>query len=213
MSFIYMTIIVPSAIAAPIIVAATKLHICNKAQKTLFVYLTISALFNIAASITAERGINNLPGLHLYTVFEFCSVSILYRYLFTGILIKRLLVLMIFFFPLFSILYVIITHSLFTYNIYPRFTSSIIIVCLSLYFLHLDLSRLDHNQSAFNFIVVFGFLMYFSSCSILFLLSNYITYITSNHQLNRIIWNMHATLILINYILFTYAYASLKQQQ
>ena len=210
MSLLYMGIIVPSVVILPISIAIYKRSHWKEslAAKPLFAYLIFSAIFNIVSLITTYKHVNNLPLLHLYTVLEFWMMSILFKSIFNKHSVRKLLIYLSLSFSVFSIAYIMFTHSLFAYNTLPRFLESIIIVSFCIYFLYLDFSNIESNQSMFNFSVVVGLMLYFSSTSILFGLSNAIL---KNRTLNILIWNIHATIVLIMYLIFAWAFFRLKK--
>lgn len=204
----YMGVIVPSAIVLPVVAAVYKHRHWQMPEKLVCCYLVLSGIFNIVARITSARNINNLPLLHLYTVLEFCLLCMVLRSFFTQQRIRLLLVGLAIVFPILASLYISFTHSLYAYNTLPRFLGSLILVLFCIWFLVLDLSRIGANQSTFSFTVVTGLLLYFSSSSALFGLSESIR---QNKGLNIIIWNIHATFVLVMYLIFTWAYLSIKR--
>lgn len=209
-SSLYRGVIAPSFVVLPILIAIVKHRYWSNPARLCFLYLLLSALFNIISKMTAERHINNMPLLHLYTVLEFCLLCAIYKSVFIQAPARRLLTWLIVLFPLFSLVYIPFSGTLFSYNIAPRFLSSIILICFAIYFLNMDLNQLDSNQPVFNFIVVSGLLVYFASSSALFGL---IGQAPQKHPINRILWNIHATFFLIMYLFFAVAYATLKKKQ
>lgn len=210
MSLLYMGVIEPSVVILPISIAIYKRSYWKEslAAKSLLGYLLFSAFFNIVALVTTYMHVNNLPLLHLYTILEFWLMSVLFRSIFDGKRMRIFLIYLPLFFSVFSVLYIVFTHSLFLYNTLSRFLESMMIVGLCIYFLYLDFSNIELNQSMFNFSVVVGIMLYFSSASILFGLSNAIL---KNRILNILIWNIHATIVLIMYLIFAWAFFRLKK--
>lgn len=205
-----MGVIEPSVVILPISIAIYKRSYWKEslAAKSLLGYLLFSAFFNIVALVTTYMHVNNLPLLHLYTILEFWLMSVLFRSIFDGKRMRIFLIYLPLFFSVFSVLYIVFTHSLFLYNTLSRFLESMMIVGLCIYFLYLDFSNIELNQSMFNFSVVVGIMLYFSSASILFGLSNAIL---KNRILNILIWNIHATIVLIMYLIFAWAFFRLKK--
>lgn len=204
----YLGVITPAVVLVPIGVAVHKYAYWGRSEKIVFCYLVFSAIFNVLAVIAAHLYKNNLPLLHLYSILEFFLLSYLFKSFFQGGKVNRWLSFLPFSFSLLAVLYVFCTHSLFRYNSIPRFVSSIIILSFCLYFLFIDLTRIENNQSTFNFIIVVGLMIYFSSCSILFGLSQ----VTINNiALSSFLWKIHATIMAIMYLLFAFAFTSLKK--
>jgi hypothetical protein len=204
-STLYMGVIVPSIILLPISIAIHKHKYWRTTENIFFYYLIAAAFFNLIAIVTGANGINNLPFLHLYTVIEFCILCAVFKSIFINQPVKKLLNILILFFPLLAIAYIVYTHSIFDFNVLPRFLSSIILLLFCLYFIFFDLNNSKH--SSFNVFIVIGLLLYFSSSSIFFAL---IEYVQKDKEFNRLLWIIHATLVLIMYLIFTKAYLTIK---
>lgn len=209
-STLYMGVIVPAVILLPITVALCKRRYWNLTEKLSFYYLLIAALFNVIAIVTGANGINNLPFLHLYTVLEFCMLCAVFRSIFGGQPVRKLLAGLMILFPLMAIGYIGYTHSLFFFNVLPRFLSSLTMLLFCVYFLIFNLSTTESNVSSFNLALVIALLLYFSSSSIFFAL---IEYVQKNKELNRLLWIIHATLVLLMYLIFTKAYLTIKKSR
>ncbi|PTT02071.1 hypothetical protein DBR11_05880 [Pedobacter sp. HMWF019] len=209
---VYPAVIAPSILVVPILIALIKRKYWLGPQKILFGYLLFSVFFNCIASITTFLHINNMPILHLYTILEFCLLCLLFRGIFEQQAMQKLLIYLLISFSLFAIAYVLLTHSLFRYNTLPRFLSSITIVGICLYFLYLNFANTEVNLSRFNFTTVIGLMLYFSSCSILFGLSQTLHNKASPGAL-IFVWNLHATIMAIMYLIFAWAFLRLKPNQ
>ena len=209
-SAVYTGIIVPSFVVLPIAAALFTTKYWKAPQKLSFFYLLLSAGFNVIAKLTAVKQINNLPFLHLYTILEFCILCALFRSLFIEAGIKKLLTLLIVIFPVVAVAYIFYSDALFSYNPLPRFLEGLVLMLLCIYFLIQDLNRLDHNHSMFSFTIIVGLLLYFSSSLILFALPELIR---ENKGLNRLIWSIHATFVLMMYVSFTVAYIKLRKKK
>lgn len=206
----YTGIIVPSFVVLPIVVALFKTKKWEAPQRLSFFYLVLSGLFNILAKVTAVHKINNLPLLHLYTILEFVLLCALFKSIFIETRIKKFLTIIMVVFPLIALGYIFSTDALFSYNPLPRFLEGLVLMLLCIYFLMLDLNRLDHNHSMFSFTIIVGMLLYFSSSLILFALPELIR---ENKDMNRLIWSIHATFVLMMYICFTVAFIKLKKNK
>lgn len=209
MSKLYISLIVPLLGALPIIVGMVRKRFWSEQARVLLVYLCIAGLFNIIAKITA--GSNNLPYLHLYTVLEFTILCIFLRgfsqykkqkLLFNGLILGFLLL---------SLWYAFIKESIFAFNKVPRFLDSLIISVFCIYFLLKDLGASVSRLSRFQLLTLAGLLFYYSSSSVLFGLSDELLKAPKN--VADLLWNIHATLLLLMYILFTVAFYSLKAQK
>ena len=206
----YMGIIVPSSIIIPIIFALFKHRLWTLTEKLSFGYLLLSATFNTLAIITAIKKVNNLPFLHLYTVLEFCLLCFVLRSILEkNVLLRKPLKIAAFIFPIFAIAYILLTNSLYTFNVLPRFLSSITLLTFCLATLFSGLSKMEKTINIFNFQATVALLIYFSSSSVLFGL---IEYVRTDKELNRILWCLHATLVLFMYLIFARAYYKIPTQ-
>lgn len=209
MSKIYISLIVPCVGAIPIIVGLARKINWNKQAGILFFYLCLAGLFNIIAKVTA--GSNNLPYLHLYTVLEFTILCFYLKSFSKDRRLRLFLNSILIGFILLSIWYAFIKESLFVFNKVPRFLDSFIISVLCLYYLLKDLGSSVSNLSRFQFLTLAGLLFYYGSSSVLFGLSDELLKAPKN--VADLLWNIHATLLLLMYILFTFAYDSLKTSE
>lgn len=210
MSAFYLKVVVPSVITLPLAMAIYKHKYWKSPERLLFFYLILSGVSNILAVMLGNRNINNLPLLHVYTLLEFCLLSAMFRS-FYGSKTKRNYILWIMIlFSMLALYDVCFVSSLYTYNSLPRFVSSIVLMLYCLYFLVEDLTLLDNKHSNFDFTVVVGLLLYFSSASTLFAMASYLK---NNKGLYMLVWNIHATFVLIMYLIFTAAYLNLKERK
>lgn len=210
MPSIYMGIVVPAAILLPMATAVFRRKYWQAPEKLIFIYLIISGVFNILAASLAARGINNLPLLHLYTVIEFMVIAAFFRSILppskTRVMINWLLVV----FPVMAGINIYLLNSIFLYNLIPRSVEAIIIVLLCIHYLMKSLSFSAGKSPFFNFAVVVSFLMYFSGSLALFALSDFII---ANKKINSLIWNTHATFVLIMYLIIAVAYFKTKHEK
>lgn len=205
-STFYMGVVVPSMVMLPIVVAVIKMEYWKAPERLSFFYLIASGIFNVVAKLTASFHINNLPFLHLYTVIEFCLLCAFFRSLFIDRSTRLLLGWLMIVFPVIAVVYIIITDSLFTYNVLPRFLSSIILLAFCIRFLISNLNAREY-KNPFSTIVVIALLLYFSSSSIFFAL---IEFVRKSKGL-VFLWNVHATFVLIMYLIFTVAYLKINR--
>jgi hypothetical protein len=203
MHAIYMRVIVPALIILPIVVAISKKKYWGLPEKAILAYLVISASFNTLAALLAAKGINNLPLLHLYTVLEFISITSFFYFSTDRKNDKQMIKVLWFVFPVLTIANVLYLHSIYLYNLIPRSTGAIIILILCINFLMRSLSFSANRVPFFTFAVVVALLLYFSGSLTLFALSDFII---ANKTINWLIWNTHATFVLIMYLIFAVAY-------
>lgn len=203
MSGIYHSVIVPAAILLPLTIALIRKRFWQTPERVIFLYLILAAVFNTLAALLAARAINNLPLLHLYTVLEFLFITRFFYAVVTNPKEKRLFKWLWIAFPLIALLNILYLHSIFLYNLIPRSIGAIIILVLCIHFLLKSLSFSAGSVPFFNFALVVALLLYFSGSLALFALSDFII---GNIRINRLIWNTHATFVLIMYLIIAVAY-------
>ena len=199
----YASLIVPASIMLPIVVAISKKKYWGPPEKAILVYLVISAFFNTLAALLAAKGINNLPLLHLYTVLEFISLTSFFYFSTNRKKDKQIIKVLWFALPLLTVANVLYLNSIYLYNLIPRSTGAIIILILCINFLMRSLSFSADRVPFFAFAVVVALLLYFSGSLTLFALSDFII---ANKTINLLIWNTHATFVLIMYLIIAVAY-------
>lgn len=207
MSSIYMGIIVPYSVVFPLFIAVYKNKFWNVQVKIIFTYLSLSAIFNVIAKLTAHS--NNMPYLHLYTILEFIVIMLFFRSLEKQKTNKFFFSLLILLFVITAIGYIFLEDSLYKFNYVPRFISSICITILCIYFLFKSIN--DIQYSKFLLLILTGFLLYYSTCSALFGLSNVLLKAPPN--IATMIWNIHATFNLVMYLLFSVGLFKLKKDE
>lgn len=203
MSTLYMGIIAPSVVLVPLGIGLYTYRNHTSPERMALYYLWLSVTFNIIAKVTAGMKINNMPYLHLYTVLEFVLLCLLFRTMFTGLRLKQALTCLAVGFTLVVSIYTLQSNTLYTYNVWPRFVASILVLSLCVLYLVTDLVKTEGKGSVFSLFAVTGLLLYFSGSSALFGFSDSIT---GNRRLNTIIWNIHATLFALMYIFFALGY-------
>lgn len=203
MSPIYSSVIVPGFILLPIAMAVVQKKYSGPPEKAILVYLALSALFNTLAAVFAARGINNLPLLHLYTVLEFITVTAFFYCVTSQQKDRQIIIWLWIIFPVITVINIVHLNSIFKYNVIPRSIGAIIILILCIHFMMKSLSFSAEKIPFFNFAVVVGLLLYFSGSLTLFSLSDFIV---GNKTINLLIWNTHATFVLIMYLIFAAAY-------
>lgn len=205
-----MGIIAPLCILLPICMFIYKRKHADRSTKIMFYYLVAAGLINATAIILARNGIRNLPLLHLYTVVETVFFLSYFRTIFESRKIKSALIVVMIAFAVCCIINLTFIQSIFTFNTHTRPLEALIITgtCL-LYFYKSGFSENWLNVPV-NWINM-GVLMYFPAASIIFILSNYFTFIKLNREMTSIVWNMHAFMVLGMYLLFTKAFSLLKK--
>lgn len=202
-----MGVIVPCAVLLPIAIALYKHAYWNTPAKFILAFLLLSATFNLIARLTAHS--NNLPYLHLYSVLEFSVLFGFFRSLISATVIRRLFLAGILLFPLMALFFLLTQGSIYAFNHIPRFISSMLITISSVCFLLKDIGSIQSDFSMFLFTVLTGLLLYYTTCSTLFIFSNELMHLPKAKA--TIIWNIHASFNLLMYLLIAFGFYQLKR--
>ncbi|MDQ8006590.1 MAG: hypothetical protein REI64_17435 [Pedobacter sp.] len=202
--------LVPLSILIPIGVFLRKYKFANKAEKTLFFYLITAGIINAVAICLSNYGIKNLFLLHIYTIIETIFFLLYFFFAFHNSIIKRFLLVAIFVLPLLFITNFLFLQSINEFNTYTRPLEAIMITAVSLLFLYRSGFVEDWLKQSSSWINI-GILVYFPAATLIFILSNYFVFVTSNRQLNRVIWDIHSILVLAMYLAFAKAFSLIKK--
>ncbi|MFD0941791.1 hypothetical protein [Pedobacter boryungensis] len=152
----------------------------------------------------------NLPLLHLYTIVEAVFILSYFRTLFVDLLLKKVLLYIIILFPVLCIINFSFIQSIFTYNTYTRPLEAILITFFCLLYLYksgFTDNWIEKPSSWFNM----GILVYFPVVCIIFILSNYFTFVIKNKEMNHLIWNIHGAMSMIMYLAWGKAFSLIKK--
>lgn len=211
LTYLYIGVIVPASVIIPIVFAIVKYRHLNKPLTIIFLYLLFAGVVNACAAGLAFRHINNLPLLHVYTILEFLFLGVFF-YQFTGIpKIRKLMLGSILLFPLYGVINFTFIQDLHVFNSYTRPVEAILLIVFSLVYLYiktLDDHNLTWHTQPETWIVI-GILIYFSSSLVQFSFSNVVSSLVSR-DIKFFIWGIHATLVLIMYLLFAVGFAKCK---
>jgi hypothetical protein len=208
MKNLYMGVIVPLTILLPIFIALLRFRYLTNAAKALLVYLCTNALVSIVIKYTANHKINNLPIFHLYTLIELVLLAEFFKKL---IGFKKIITIIQFSFLIACVVNAIFFQSIFTFNTYTRPLEAFIVMLFAVnYFAKIftDTSKIKLSEMP-SFWFNTGLFLYFSGAFMLFIFSNFVLKVSQ--QSFNIIWNTHATFVLIMYLLFTIGFIKCKK--
>lgn len=172
-------------------------------QRALLLYLCVAVTINAIASIYSHQ--NNLPLLHIYTMLEFILLIRYYILIFRGRKIVPCLVAAGIIFPVFCVINFLFIQSIYTYNSYTRPLGAIILMLCSLLYIAAPSTGEEQWADVPDNWVNAGILLYFSGALAQFSFSNVLE-ATAPHSVIMLIYVLHATLVLIMYILFTISF-------
>lgn len=205
MSHLFIGVIAPCTILLPVSIAIIKYVNLPVAVRYVFYYLLCSGSINLAAIILSNRGINNLPLLHLLTLVELYFLLKFYSTLFedsTAVMIKYGCAIAI----LASLANSIWLQSIYTFNSYARGVVAICIILSSLiYFIRIP----EDKKRPAELIIVYGLLFYYAGSFFLFLFSNYLK---KGYASSTIVWNINASLVIVLYIFITVGILKCKRR-
>ena len=204
---IYLSITVPASILIPLSIGIYRYKNLRGDMYTIFYYLLLNGIVNILGVYLFSQHINNLPVLHIFTILEFLFVSMFYIQVLKDRKLKMLIMAMMIIFPLLCMINFIYFQDIMRFNTNTRPLEALFIIAYSLmYFAQYNEDEIDSKwmEVPSNWAST-GLLLYFSGALFIFSFSNY----TSIHNIekfkgiNTLMWNIHGTLVLFMYLLFT----------
>lgn len=211
LAFLYMGVIVPASVIIPIVFAIVKYRHINKPLSTIFWYLLFAGVVNACAAFLAFRHINNLPLLHVYTIVEFLFLGLFFYQFTERPKIKKLILGGILLFPVYGFINFAFIQNLHVFNSYTRPVEAILLIIFSLVYFYIKTVE-NHNYTWHTrpeTWIIIGILIYFSSSLVQFSFSNVVSSLVSRN-IKLMIWAIHATLVLIMYLLFAVGFAKCK---
>ncbi|WP_316765509.1 hypothetical protein [Pedobacter frigiditerrae] len=199
LKYLFHGVLVPLSILIPIVVFILNYKGHKLAHKFIFYYLVISGLINLTAIILSNYSIPNLPLLHLYTAVEAILLFSYFRSIFKQQTIKKALTFLIVLFPSFCALNFIFLQR-HGYNTYTRPLESILITFFCLMYIYKNGFAEKWLQSSINWLNI-GILAYFPASLMIFISSNYLIH-KGDKTMNNIVWELHAVLVLIMYLVW-----------
>ena len=209
-SNVYVNIIVPAFVLIPLVICIREYYDLQTKYKYFIYYTIVNTAGNLFAVILALKHNNNMPLLHVYTVCEFATISLIYKKIFENNIYSIIINILIILFSIFAFINAYYLQNIYVFNTYVRSIESIIIILYSLIYF---IKTLDHSNSIYKTKNAFlyvnsGFLLYFGGSFFLFLTANLVQ---GNLFLYSAFWTGHATLVLIMYILFTIGLLHVKK--
>jgi hypothetical protein len=200
MSYFFMAIFVPCFIVLPFIFGLISLSKFRKHDVVIFVYITINGFVNLLVSVLAHNHINNLPVFHFFTIIEFILLSLFFGSVYKDKRYSVFSYVIIGIFTILSVLNTLFIQDLYKFNTYSRSLEAIILMCYCIYYFYYLIKQSTPLTNSATWYAS-GIFIYFSTSFIIFIMSN-IT-LTIDKELNRIIWLVHATMVLVMYVFIT----------
>ncbi len=204
-SAFYLGYFIPAFTLVPFITGLVLYKRLNKPLRILLIYLAVSFIFNVIGSLLAELGMNNLPGLHFYTMAEVAAIMLYYLYAFEQGRISAWIKATMAIFPIICIINFCFFQSLYEFNTYTRPLGALIVILFTAAYMVMQ-TGFKNTQlvKRSGRLVASGFMIYFCSSLFQFIFSNVVDRHTSKN-VTIAIWNIHGTFVMIMYLLFLWA--------
>jgi hypothetical protein len=200
----YMGVIAPSTVLLPIGVALIRRQIIRAEIKVLFYFLLTSAAVYLVSTLLAVNHRSNTQVIHIDTIIESLFLLRFYYLIVHNASIKKWVIAAAVLFPLFCIINIAAWQGWDRHNTYSRPLGALIFMTLSVSYWWQPAQEetvVAWSSAPLNWIIS-GLLLYFTSSFFLFLFSNFLAYRFS-HDANVLVWNIHATLVIIMHLMFT----------
>lgn len=199
-----MGVVVPLSIIIPIIPAVVRYNELSSKLKIISWYLFAGAVTSIVNNVLAYGHVNNMLISHIYTLVEFILLILFYKKI-PGEKNKKAYNLLITFFSVLVVMNAAFLESIFTYNSYTKSIEAIVIMFLSVRYFKQNLDKAGTTAvKGDNYIIYInsGLLVYFAGSFLLFIIQNLTV---SSLSFGLVMWTIHATFLLVLYILIAIA--------
>ncbi len=198
----FLSIITPASILVPIGAGIARYRVATAAIRTIFYFLVATAIISLISTLLIVYHRTNTAVIHADTIIE--SLFLL-RFFYLAVrrpVIGRWIQLAAILFPLLCLVNILFLQSLQRHNTYTRPLEALIFITLSMCWWEYE----GRNSEGW---MVSGLLLYFSSAFFLFVFSNFLAEKYSL-SVNLLIWNIHAGLTILMYLLFTIGFVKCK---
>jgi len=211
MNHFYLRVIVPVSVLAPVATAIPKYAFLPPGYRVLLYYLLFAGSMNVVSTVLAVYKIPNLCLLHFYTMAELALLSWFFaKTPATGVSAKGLSAITVLF-AVAGIVNFLFFQSLDNFNTYTRPIEGLIVAgcCISYFYCYDAGIRPPGGRAAANCIIA-GILLYFSCALLLFVFAGAVLK-ENNRAMRMAAWNIHATLVLIMYLLIAAGFIQCKK--
>jgi hypothetical protein len=214
MKHIYAGVIVPASVLLPIGAGLIKKVYRNSNIKIILLYLIFATVTETVAMLTVMQNINNLPLLHFYTIVEFLFILRYFQLTLNSSPVQYLIKILMYSFPTIAILDFVFIQNIFQFNSYPRSIAALIIVafCMYYFFIYTDNeAKRKWSTQPLNWITA-GLLIYFCNAFLYFAFLN-IIHQKASLAMRFVFGDIHATLVMLMYILFSIGFLQVKNER
>lgn len=201
------------SIVIPVIIGFIHFKKLNKPFKIFYFYILFGVLGEITASLLKTYLGNNLPGLHVYTFFEFAFLISFYFFDFYKTFPVKKYILTVFVFLIIVLLDAFYINSIYEFNTLASSVLNIIMVLFSVLFFYRSLNNVSEKSIFKNpmFWISATVLFYYSTRFVWYLMSNYL--IENYLEIAQISNVFHALINIISKITYAYAFIVFSKEK
>lgn len=204
LSIIYIGYVVPFSGIIPLGIGLYKFRSLDSALRIITCYLLLSICCSIAGSVLASQNINNMPVTHVYTFLELVVLSVFYMSVFKQNIFRYLIALLSLSLLVFLAIDTLLPGKIYHFNNNGKSLEALLFILYSVGYFISALDT-DHKTAKSNPVLTYinaGLLLYFSSSLILFIINTIdVRYVT----ISILVWDMHASFLLLMFVLFSRA--------
>jgi len=194
----------PFAVVPAMMMAMLLFRSSNITLRILSIHILISAITEFSSTLLWSMKINNIFLLHIYTLEEFALLSWFYATIITGKAWKTFFQASVIVFSILTLLNSIFLQTLSVNNTYARGLESLIcmvyaIICFNR-LINSSSSSMSRHYYLGLLLINSGVLIYFTSSSLLFTLSNYLRK-PELTDARMLVWTFHAFFSIVYYLL------------
>lgn len=207
----YVGILVPITVIVPISISIYKFKTLPIVFRYLISYMVLSGISNLLSKYLSNHSINTMPLAHIYTVLEFGIICLFYKKLLENTRIHNYISNIFFLFLILCVVNALFFQDIHSYNTYTRPLETIIVIWFAITYLVQIIEDFDKqikDKVELNYINS-AFLLYFSGSFVLFTIFN--IFVKNSNAVSFALLDVHATLLLLMYALFTVALWKLKK--
>lgn len=209
----YRQIIVPASILIPVYFALSEFRKLPDYAKWLLYFLVFSAIVNTTVVILTWNKVPNLWLLHIYTAIESFLLLFYFKFIILNKKTNSAIRVLLWAFPIFCVVNFLFLQSIHNFNTYTRPIEAIIFISLcAIYWWqeNEEDSEKPWGNIPNNWFVT-GIMLYFAGAFFMFLLANYFISPQAFKKVKNLVWDTHATLVLILYLLMAVGFIKCKK--
>lgn len=206
LSIIYIGYVVPFSGIVPLGIGLYKFRRLEPGLRIIVGYLLLSVSCSVAGTVLASQNMNNMPVVHVYTFLELILLSAFYLSIFRRSVFRYLIAFLSTALLIFLVMDTLLPGKIYHFNNNGKSLEALLIIlCAVAYFIsaldHTDNNKAARSNTSLTYINA-GLLLYFSSSLILFIIN---TIDPRYISISIVVWDMHASFLLLMFILFSRA--------